>query len=144
MISAMDKPRKQMIERIPKSAFRGEAISLDTEEEIFYMPKSALYNNNMWMAAPSGPSGPSGSPVLPGERLVTWRPDMNRKENKTDGPVRQRYQPSTTARKGIVTWVPRIVTTSTTSVYNRQSLGQWNRDWNMENRGYRNWNKQRN
>merc|ERR1739838_1166959 len=72
MISAMDKPRKQMIERIPKSAFRGEAISLDTEEEIFYMPKSALYNNNMWMAAPSGPSGPSGPPgpsVLPGERL---------------------------------------------------------------------------
>ena len=123
MISAMDKPRKQMIERIPKSAFRGEAISLDTEEEIFYMPKSALYNNNMWMAAPSGPSGPSGPPVLPGERLVTWRPDMNRKENKTDGPVRQRYQPSTPARKGIVTWVPRIVT-STTSVYNRQSLGR--------------------
>ena len=48
---------------------------------------------------------------------------MNRKENKTDGPVRQRYQPSTTARNGIVTWVPKVVT-STTSVYNRQSLGR--------------------
>merc|ERR1711892_1187859 len=49
-----------------RSAFRGEAISLDTEEELFYIPKSALYDNNMWQteklgqSGPSGPSGPSG------------------------------------------------------------------------------------
>ena len=123
--------RKQNSERNPKSAFRGEAISLDTEEEIFYIPKSALYNSNVWEtglsgpSAPSGPSGTSWTPVPPGARLVTWRPDMNKKKKKIEEPPRQRYQPITPARKRLVTWVPRMVTGSTEvpSGYHRQSLG---------------------
>merc|ERR1711892_1520235 len=101
-----------------RSAFRGEAISLDTEEELFYIPKRALYDNNMWQtetlgqSGPSGPSGPSGAsgqswtPIPPGARLVTWRPDMNKKKQKTEAPYRPAYQPYTAARSRIVTWVP--------------------------------------
>ena len=108
-------------ERNARSSFRGEAISVDTEEEIFYIPRSALYDSNMSEAgpwgpsapsgtwgpsAPSAPSGPSGTPIPPGARLVTWRHDM--KKAKTESAPRQRYQPSTPARRKIVTWVPRV------------------------------------
>ena len=99
---------------------------MDTEEEIFYIPRSALYGSNMWEggqsapgisgpwgpSAPSGPwgpsapSGPSRTPIPPGARLVTWRPNM--KKAKTESAPRQRYQPSTPARRKIVTWVPRV------------------------------------
>ena len=114
-------------ERTARSSFRGEAMSLDTEEEIFYIPRSALYGSNMWEAEPSGPGllgplGPSGTsgpwgpsapaghrgtPIPPGARLVTWRPDMKKKA-KTESAPRQRYQPSTPAMRKIVTWVPRV------------------------------------
>ena len=111
-------------ERNARSSFRGEAISVDTEEDIFYIPRSALYDSNMsetgpwgpsapsgtWgpsaPSAPSGPSGPSGTPIPPGARLVTWRHDM--KKAKTESAPRQRYQPSTPAMRKIVTWVPRV------------------------------------
>ena len=141
----------ESIKRKPKHAFRGEAINVDTEEEIFYIPKSALYSSNMWEAAPGDPSGPrspfgqsapgtSYGPSAPGnpyspsavfshvpasERLVTWRPDMARKENKTEGPVRHRYQPTTRARQRIVTWVPKITTTEANS-YPGQTQGTRN------------------
>ena len=92
--------------------------------KIFYIPRSALYGSNMWEGGQSAPGlsgpgltgpgisgpwgtwGPSGTPIPPGARLVTWRPDM--KKAKTESAPRQRYQPSTPARRKIVTWVPRV------------------------------------
>ena len=116
---------------------------MDTEEELFYIPKSALYDNNMWQtetlgqsgpsgpSAPSGPSGASGqswTPLPPGARLVTWRPDMNKKKQKTEAPYRPAYQPYTAARSRIVTWVPKkmkVADGGGGGGYHGQAGGRW-------------------
>ena len=78
--------------------------NMETEEEIFYIPRSLLYQS---MSSPSG-SGliMSGTPLPPGARLVTWRPDMNKSTTTIE---RRKLKPkmSTPSRSMLVTWVPK-------------------------------------
>ena len=104
-------------QRTGRSGFRGEAINLETEEEIFYIPKSALYDSNMWGPGAVGSgSRSSWTPPPPGARLVTWRPDMNQTTKKPESIIRPRYQPITPPRSRLVTWVPRVGTPASEGV----------------------------